>query len=268
MKKLLIFATFLFFFTSGKSQSYTYHSFPDSLGIWSSLCYDWMYQFTGMGESYFQSVNDTMSDGYKKYYETNKKVFMKTESDSVYRLLYDFNLTVGDTFINEFYDNADIGTQFAFGDVVVSDDTIGSNFYWPNRRTLTLAGGVIWVEGVGNVISWFGWYNSLASYSISGGCNLECIFDDAYSYPCTNFSLAENALKRISVFPNPSCGQVFISEVTQPTELKIYNSVGVLFQELEIHSDQELDLSHLPKGIYFLTLSLDGTRYSRKIILN
>lgn len=267
MKKLLIFATFLFFFSNVKSQSYTYSPFPDSLGQWVSQCYDQWNMFSHIGGDQFSLANDTMSDGQFSYYEKGKIIYMKTASDSVYRILFDFNLTVGDTFYNSFHNDQDLGGWGATA-VVMSDDSISTSFDWPGRRHLVFNQGLTWVEGVGNVTSWFGWYHNMSFGTLSGGCLVRCVFSDTAAYPCSNFSQAENALQRISIFPNPSNGHVFISNISQPTELNIYNSLGMLIQKTEVHNESEIDLSKCPKGLYLFTLKRDGALHTKRIILN
>jgi hypothetical protein len=73
----------------------------------------------------------------------------------------------------------------------------------------------------------------------------------------------------VSVFPNPSAGQFFIEgEILKKSEVRIYNSAGELVQEFYMSAGKkEVDLSTLPKGIYFMRMSSEQKEASKKIII-
>jgi hypothetical protein len=80
---------------------------------------------------------------------------------------------------------------------------------------------------------------------------------------------AENSL--FDIFPNPSGGiyTIWFKENTiNPVSVEIFNSTGVLVEQLIFESGQayKLDLTGQPSGLYFVRISEDGNVYSKKII--
>lgn len=79
----------------------------------------------------------------------------------------------------------------------------------------------------------------------------------------------------VSIAPNPSNGKIFV-EILRPTTnfvLQIVNTQGQLaFRSLENHTNvpfkQELDLSDLPKGVYFLQIISGTQRGVQKLVLH
>ena len=104
-----------------------------------------------LGYTHREYVLDT-NDGYMKrpyvwYYEQNKQVFFKYDTGS-FKLVYDFNITVGDTFYVPNY-NAPTGTPWQTYTTVILDDS--NSVDWPGRRMIEFANGGQWVEGMGLV---------------------------------------------------------------------------------------------------------------------
>jgi hypothetical protein len=71
------------------------------------------------------------------------------------------------------------------------------------------------------------------------------------------------------IYPNPSDGQVRIDfQTTALTDLSIFNSEGSLvFNRSQINNKSQLDLSFLPKGIYFLRFNSEGDVYTQKLVI-
>lgn len=78
--------------------------------------------------------------------------------------------------------------------------------------------------------------------------------------------------KQLELFPNPTTGIVKLRKnQIQLNELKIYNTVGQLVENISIIDQGEfvsIDLSSADKGVYVLsTITTDGTPYSDFLIL-
>lgn len=74
-------------------------------------------------------------------------------------------------------------------------------------------------------------------------------------------------LSDIVIYPNPSNNIVNIdTKGTQVDLLTLHNSLGQLINYKEFSS--ELDVSRLPKGIYYLTLISGNTTEKRKLVIN
>jgi hypothetical protein len=73
-----------------------------------------------------------------------------------------------------------------------------------------------------------------------------------------------------SVYPNPNSG-VFYADITKIDDsftLEIYNQIGQrLFKKINYKSQEKIDLTYLPKGIYFVQLKSDNSNTIQKIII-
>lgn len=91
----------------------------------------------------------------------------------------------------------------------------------------------------------------------------------------TRVSVKEVSILRQSlhVFPNPTDGVLYISSISMKgneVHLKISNVLGLeMFSSIypDVSEDQlNIDLSQLPKGIYFLSLFINGEKFTAKIL--
>ena len=81
-------------------------------------------------------------------------------------------------------------------------------------------------------------------------------------------SVDENMLNSISIFPNPVKDILYLSGTKGGEEISIYSSNGqqVHSETLTGNSNQGINLSSLPKGIYHLQIN-DGTNnFYKKLI--
>lgn len=72
----------------------------------------------------------------------------------------------------------------------------------------------------------------------------------------------------ISTYPNPvtSILNIRISNIESPHKIRMMNQQGQIIMEKVIHTNTQIDLSHLPNGLYFLVLDTDnGEQLVRKI---
>ncbi|MEM1319116.1 MAG: T9SS type A sorting domain-containing protein [Bacteroidota bacterium] len=81
--------------------------------------------------------------------------------------------------------------------------------------------------------------------------------------------------KRVRLFPNPSSGQVYL-ELNIPgaeeVQLSLYDAVGrqlrVNVNEAAHRQTYQLDLDHLPAGVYWLRILVDQRTVSKRIVLS
>jgi hypothetical protein len=244
MKKIYLLATLFSFTLTGFAQ-YQYHPFPSQTGVWAYEKYSESYFYLGIERRVY--VLDT-ADGYMKssygwYYEQNKEIYFKYDTGS-FKLVYDFNLTVGDTFYVPNY-NAPTGAPWQFYTTVILDDS--NSVDWPGRRVIEFANGGQWVEGIGLVNDAWGIEYSFFQGSLSVAIVFACIAVDSVSYPCADaYVLAseENHLSAdLKITPNPATAYINI-ELSLPglqnttATATVYNLAGqeVLRQELAIVS--------------------------------
>jgi trimeric autotransporter adhesin len=84
----------------------------------------------------------------------------------------------------------------------------------------------------------------------------------------TTISKVRNTLQNIKIFPNPVTNKIFLQNKLQ-SDLKI-NITNALGQVISIHNasmaNQEIDVSFLPQGIYYLKVQNDSGQKVFKII--
>jgi YD repeat-containing protein len=105
-------------------------------------------------------------------------------------------------------------------------------------------------------------------YDSSNDVNISAEDSTVYYYHSV-VGLNELALKEksISVYPNPSNGILNIRSSNIINSIELYNNLGVLVSKPEIMYNNQIDLSSLSKGMYFLKVS-DGKQYhTEKVII-
>ncbi len=116
----------------------------------------------------------------------------------------------------------------------------------------------------------------LFSYDISAGLLSQVLSFDGttghYSYNSellvTNNSLGIGdplSSTTIKVFPNPSTDGVFNVNLSGPTEVTVYTSVGQKLLELQ-PTTNEIDLSELNRGLYVLKFHVEDKVYYKRVI--
>ena len=75
-----------------------------------------------------------------------------------------------------------------------------------------------------------------------------------------------------SVYPNPTSGVFFLnidSQFSESFEVKVVNLIGqpVQIQEVTTNERTQFDLSGLPKGVYFVKITVDQQQVIKRVIL-
>lgn len=197
-------------------------------------------------------------------------------------LLYDFTLQVGDTMFysyamlnNTLYQQNHYKVVTDTGTIVLDNGEI--------RKTWTLSSEFvqddIWVEGIGSITG-IGLFNPLiADYVLNGFqyrfeyfCNNDIpIYDPNDCSFCScdiDLEVKNQDFDNVSISPNPTNGILSIKSSTfEPSQYNIYNSLGQ--QVINFYLDNEtnqLDVSSLPSGIYFLQVISKEKRYTMKFV--
>ncbi len=197
-------------------------------------------------------------------------------------LLYDFTLHVGDTM---FYDYAMINNTLHLqnhykvvtdtGTIVLDNGEI--------RRTWTLKSDWvqddIWVEGIGSITG-IGLFNPLVADYVLNGFQYRFeyfCYDDIPIYDpndcslCScdiNLEVKNQDFEKVSISPNPTNGVLSIkSPIVEPSQYNIYNNLGQLVLNFYLENEtNQVDVSSLPSGIYFLQVISKEKRYTMKFI--
>ncbi len=161
-------------------------------------------------------------------------------------VLADFTLEVGDEMVNAY------GNALGVNDLIILPD---------GRKQYHMGDGTIITEGIGKE------NGQLRPFGIIG--------DGAtYSYHChgnamnqngclVTLSVRDEQLAQIKVFPNPTSDKISLTNLGD-SSFKLYSVLGneVAFQFSK--ENQEIDISHLKHGVYFLEIR--GNQNSKRVI--
>lgn len=287
-----------------KAQTSVYHPFPQVNSYWNM--YQSFYCWTGfpgpVGQSYSIFVsNDTLigSQTYHKLFIpylrsdstgctsasvtqgiykgcirediSAKKVYYVKPSFSTEKLLYDFNLQVGDTVWGEL--------EAPIKDTVIAIDSIetwGSGGGWVKRWLINSCYNIYIIEGVGST------YGLIEPSPGCGPNNMErdimCAVcqtsTSGFYYPaitdCDMITSVNSVYEEINfeIIPNPSNGSFQIDLKNNLfQELLISNLLGEIILKEQIRSINNVSINNLDNGIYILTLvDKEGKKVNRKII--
>lgn len=212
--------------------------------------------------------------------DSSKRIYL---CDSPERLLYDFNLQLGDTLpvvgadsvqaMYGTYNNDNIVYTVSEIDSVA----VAGNFHKRFKISFYDGQGVVYlIEGIGastGLISLF-----LGSYWWGYHCELVCFMQDSINaYPdgqeCELIYLGvdETTIKQqINIFPNPGPGLISLSGLPDHHgSIQVFNLFGQkVYETFDVRRDSKIDLSHLPKGFFLLKVLMNGeTIKTEKIVL-
>jgi hypothetical protein len=90
---------------------------------------------------------------------------------------------------------------------------------------------------------------------------------------CSGVAVNEHSIaNEISLYPNPSTGDVFISTTINSMEIKVYNALGEAVMNKKINtsasSDAKINLGNNPDGIYLFEIKTSEGVATKKVILN
>ena len=301
MKTLISFFVLLITVVSSSGQTSIYHPFPDSNSSWNygyqpNMCvFGWAseeYSFILSGDTTINSQTyHKLSIPFVNFYTTgtctqrhspgykgairqdvlNKKVFIVPPSSTTEELLYDFNLTIGDTV------QGYIASNFWANDTVISMDSVQVGNDFRKRWYINFWYNIYLIEGIGST---YGLIEFSPGPAIDfDSYDLDCFMQDSETlFPDTNtycqlitttkdIDLLSNHVK---VFPNPSRGS-FSVEFSQPNDIKIITMKDlfgkIIFQE-EINGQIKVNLENIKSGTYILTILDKYNRTdNRKIII-
>jgi len=106
---------------------------------------------------------------------------------------------------------------------------------------------------------------SISIYDNTAGCNSQAEVDSA----CATVSLENvNIRNQISIFPNPTNNEIFISSDNRIVinEVNIYNRLEQMVLQ-ETKNNAVIDVSNLPEGLYIVELISDNYVIRRKLLV-
>jgi hypothetical protein len=266
--KTILSSFFIFLFIlSSSAQTYSYHPFPKQKGYWKYAERDWQWQLTGqwINEEYTANGDTLYSPGEGAYYEKDKRIYYRLDTSAVFKVLYDFNLTLGDTFVNPFYIPNMVWVDSMA--IVTQEDSTGLGYY--GRRTLYL-NGQHWIEGIGNP-SYHGIKHNIHPGTLSGGWEFKCQYADGQSIPCADAYILgseEFDLNRIKSFPNPVKDKLILNDLDPNAIVRLFNSSGQGIPIGELRSSNQIDCSNLSTGLYILSIEIHSETRFLKFLKN
>jgi hypothetical protein len=158
-------------------------------------------------------------------------------------------------------------------------DFNGSNYFGGNKRKIMISLPYHQIEGI-TTTNGLKYFLSNEYFTLPPLINISQklhIFDlNSYLeeyFTTLPLTVPENEIKNnIVIYPNPSAGLLRIEsfeEFSDKATLEIYDYFGKRVYLIYIKSSkyQEIDLSHLPKGIYFLRINNNNRYFYQKVVL-
>ena len=191
-------------------------------------------------------------------------------------MIYDFSLSVGDTF-----SGGSLNTSSAFMGLVVADiDTVNYNGVERRRFKIMTEGysqiAAIWIEGIGNREGLFFIYHTTTA-DIWG--NTRCYIHNGdllysnYSHggnDCITPLMGIESIvedNSISIYPNPTNSEVNISSENIINSIEIFNSLGQrVYYSVVNSTDKVIDISSFTNGVYILGVNTEKGVIRKKII--
>lgn len=205
-------------------------------------------------------------------YVEDNKVFWWNQTLEEFTVLYDFGAQVGDYW----------EIKAGLNSIVVHVDMVGQAEYdGIVYKTLQISdyddifGGTI-VCTVGHLTSFFPekMLENKGNYEVNGmRChwnNGELLFkvgdvDCDYVYENHHIGVDEIAENGFAIYPNPSHDVLFVLSDIIEEEYRIINILGEIVQSGKIISEnQQIDVSSLTEGIYFITIGSSSTKFLKE----
>ncbi len=276
----------------GLVQAQTYVPFPtaqDSIA-WKDAEFFW----GNTTESFIYIANDTIIDSktyskvYKGYYlfedslnnlitfirEENKIIYSKNLSGSAERILYDFNLNLGDSLSFDF----ETAIVVKIDSVQLQNNEFRKQYYLYHPDWIYYEDDTAKiVEGFGNIKN--GLMLPFGVHYTDGGFNTYCLFSPSEVFYNLQSSISdcyklENPISvqelnsdDLIIYPNPTNNLISFSEKISNSRLSILNLTGQIVFEEKAFSGTQLDISFLEKGIYFLKLEGELSGFIRLVKL-
>jgi hypothetical protein len=217
--------------------------------------------------------------------EDSGKIYSYVGEGKEERLLYDFNMQVGDSITYDFNSDA----LFISKVVDIKDSLINNSirkvFYISNYLSNGWYSSApeVWIESIGSL---WGLERETLAFHTGGDLNwdLLCFYQNEElvfhnnKFPKCYYNQLYLSIDNISInnsiktYPNPSSGyfNIEVEDGIEISDLKVFDINGKLIQTIvSDHSSKlSIDLTGKPKGVYFLQAETDKGMIYKKIILN
>lgn len=309
MKRIIVLLVFFGFAKTNFAQ--LYQPFPTDSAMWREWAYEldasyndsWDYQYFIDGDTIIAGNNYhkilytgtyhhvSWTSYWINYINQNKGAFREDTAkhilfcpygDTLDYVLYDFNLSIGDTLAQSYMNYLGSGNWVSAIDSIlvggqyhkryhISNDTAGTSWNYNY---------VSFIEGVGSTFGLLGFGPSSLWPVFERESHLSCYihngtteYTDSTTTSCDPLiiGIAEHSEEtQISIFPNPTTGIINIkTPFSEKTQIEIFDVLGkTIYQTTFSTSENTINLSQFPKGVYSLKAS-SGNKFntSQKIVL-
>lgn len=243
-------------------------------------------------DSVFKETNKDLSYYGALRNEGNKTFLLpkpRYAFDTTEYVIFDANFAVGDTLDGGNVNSELVGllTVYSIDSIRLMDNTLRRrwnfkrSFYLTNGNPIRQDCGFSWVEGLGNTKCPFeepficSFRTNDANRLLSFEQDNEKIYaDSGYSECNLDSTVSTNEqefLPELSLFPNPTTGIFFLQTSDNSYEtinIKIIDSSGKLILEyaIDFSRSYQLNIEHLPAGIYFIIFQNGFSFQKQKLI--
>lgn len=209
-----------------------------------------------------------------EYYREINKIIYGYEWNSNESIIFDFNKAIGDS-IYLYNSN--------YPSIIVSEDSLllMNNTFVRGFNIENIQAPWSYYEGIGSINNefhpFFKTTNTCLVELLAYGINNQVLYsildndltsyDELYDYIYANWPININKLETptISIYPNPAHNIISIESDLRVSLINIYSIEGK--RVLQFNNKSELDISSLQKGIYLITIELEGgKRLTKRII--
>ncbi len=208
----------------------------------------------------------------KKVYFTQKSVFDDSLDITDEKILYDFNLNIGDTLHCHFWNPVSFRVVQEIDSVLI----LNGNY----RKRYTMVGD--WhsyeiIEGIGSLDgllfhcgadNWHysHWLNCVGTVDeyIFNPKLMELPSPDARCFD-TVINVESPTYEPLTLHPNPTTGIIHLSEPMYDVHLSIYSSIGQKVRDERAFDGLTIDLNDLASGVYFIVI-LGDENYLGKVV--
>jgi hypothetical protein len=172
--------------------------------------------------------------------------------------------------------------SLTFGSIVLNSSAFGDNIFVAKYNTNGIVQNAYSFAGSGMS---GGYGNAIASDSVGNvyltgyfeGTNM--IFGSttltntgSYDVYWTKLSCTSTGIEDVSenktgiIYPNPNGGKFYVNTSSNAT-IKVINANGAVVADISVYPNQMIDVSYLPKGLYYLIINAADEVFTDKIIL-
>jgi hypothetical protein len=202
--------------------------------------------------------------------EVSKRIYFVQAYDTTQHLLYDFNISLGDT-LPATYNNE----PFTYTVTGIDSILIGPGYHKRYEITDVITSTIFYIiEGIGSerglMETWhqFESGTELTCFSI----NSQTLFPNNAPSSCDLVLTGlneQNGGSLLSIYPNPASDILTISSLSGIKGYSMYSTLGGLVKQARVSSSTvKVEAKDLPKGIYLLLIEGEGTVTAHRIILD